>query len=179
MTEISTVYGEALYSLAHEEGLVDEILPQLTLLERCFAEESAYLTLLSCPSIPKAERCALLDESLKKELHPYLLNFLKILTEKGYIRRFSACCACFRRNHYRDAGILPVTATTALPLSEAQSVRLREKLAAITQKTILLDNRVDERLMGGVRLDYDGKQLDDSICHRLDVIRQTLKNTVL
>lgn len=178
MTEVSTVYGDALYALAHEEGLVDTLLPQLALVESCFAREQAYMALLSNPAVAKAERCALLDESMR-QLHPYLLNFLKILVEKGYIRRFSACCERFRSDHYRDAGILPVTAATALPLTDAQCARLRDKLAAITKKTILLSNRVDERLLGGVRLDYDGKQLDDSICHRLDVIRQTLKNTVL
>ena len=33
--------------------------------------------------------------------------------------------------------------------------------------------------MGGMRLDYDGKQLEDSIAQRMQNIRQLLKNTVL
>lgn len=179
MTQVATLYGQALYALASEEAMTDEILSQLDTLKGCFSEQSAYLALLGCQSLPKQERCALLDESVDSAVHPYILRFLKILVEKGYIRHFDGCCEAYRQNYYRDNGILPVTATTALPLSDAQAARLREKLCAITQKKILLSNKVDETLLGGVRLDYDGKQLEDSIAHRLDDIRQTLKNTVL
>lgn len=179
MTSVGTVYGEALYTLAQEENLSAVILPQLEMLEKCFADEPGYLDLLVCQSLPKQERCKLLDESMKDSVHPYLLNFLKILVEKGYIRHFPHCCETYRQSYYRDNGILPVTAITALPLSPEQAQRLTDKLAAITSKTILLYNEVDKDLLGGMRLNYDGKQLEDSISHRLDTIRQKLKNTVL
>ena len=39
--------------------------------------------------------------------------------------------------------------------------------------------RVDPQVLGGVRLDYDGKRLDDTVSHRLDAVRRLLKNTVL
>lgn len=179
MTSIGTVYGEAIYSLAQEDQLTASILPQLEMLEQCFSQETGYLDLLSCQSLPKQERCSLLDESLKDAVHPYLLNFLKILVEKGYIRHFPHCCDTYRQCYYRDNGILPVTAVTALPLSPEQTKRLTDKLASITQKTILLSNEIDHELLGGLRLDYDGKQLEDSVSHRLETIRQLLKNTVL
>ena len=68
---------------------------------------------------------------------------------------------------------------TAVPLTQAQSQRLSEKLASITGKTIELSNRVDPACMGGVRLNYDGKQLDDTVMHRLDAIGSLLRSTVL
>lgn len=179
MTQVATVYAQALYDLAAEDSLTEEILSQLDLLGNCFAAEPRYLDLLGCQSLSKQERCALLDESIGDAVHPYLLHFLKILVEKGYCRQFDACREAYRQNYYRDNGILPVKAVTALPLSDAQAKRLTEKLCAVTNKTVLLTNTVDETLIGGVRLDYDGKQLDDSIAHRLDTIRKTLKNTVL
>ena len=49
----------------------------------------------------------------------------------------------------------------------------------MTGKTILLANRVDPTCLGGVRLDYDGQRLDDTVSHRLDSVRELLKNTVL
>lgn len=179
MTQIGTVYGQALYALAQEENLSEEILQQLQVLQECFDAEPEYVQLLSCVSLSKPERCQLLDESMSQGVHPYLLNFLKILVEKGNIRHFPHCCTAYRQCYYRDNGILPVTAVTALPLSQDQNTRLCEKLTSITGKTILLSNRVDSSLMGGMRLDYDGKQLEDSISNRLDSIRQLLKNTIL
>ncbi len=35
------------------------------------------------PASPKKERCALLDEALRGQVHLYALNFMKILCEKG------------------------------------------------------------------------------------------------
>lgn len=179
MTQIGSVYGESLYSLAQEEGLTEDILNQLSVLEQCFQTEPGYLKLLSAASLSKQERAQILDEAFSPKVQPYLLNFLKILAEKGYIRHFSHCCTAYRRCYYRDNGILPVTAVSAVSLKPEQAKRLTEKLAAITGKTILLHNQVEPELLGGVRLDFDGKQLDDTIQHRLESIRQMLKNTVL
>jgi F-type H+-transporting ATPase subunit delta len=64
-------------------------------------------------------------------------------------------------------------------LTAAQQKRLSEKLSAITGKRIELDLRVDPQVLGGIRLDYDGNRLDDTVAHRLDAIRSVLKNTVL
>ena len=179
MTDIVNVYGQALYDLARDEGLTDKILQQITVLDEGFSAEPAFLQLLSTPSIPKQERCQVLDDSLRGQVHPYVLNFLKILTEKGYMRHFSGCCRLFRQQYNQDNGILPVTAVTKLPLSEELRRKLVDKLSGITGKTIELDCRVDPECLGGVRLELDGIQVDGTVRHRLNEMRKLLKNTVL
>ena len=179
MTEVGSVYGSALYDLAKSEDLTGQLLKELTVLGESFRAEPGFIKLLSTPALTKEERCTILDDSFRGKLHPYLLNFLNILTEKGYIRHFSSCCDAYREQYNRDNGILPVTAVTAVPMSDAQKQRLTGKLAALTGKTIELHSRIDPDCLGGVRLDYDGKRLDDTVAHRLDAIRSVLKNTVL
>jgi len=179
MTQIGNTYGQALYSLAREEGLSQEILEQIQALNKCFVQEPAFLRLMSAPNISKEERCGVLDESFRDKVHPYVLNFLKILTEKGYVRSFGDCCKAYIRQYHEDNGILPVCAVTAVALDEDQSKRLTEKLSKITGKSIELTNRIDPQCLGGVRLDYDGKRVDGTVQSRLDAIRGLLKNTVL
>ena len=72
-----------------------------------------------------------------------------------------------------------MTAVTAIALTDVQSQKLTEKLSALIGKTIELHNRVDPDILGGVRLDYDGKRLDDTVIHRLDAVRTMLRSTVL
>lgn len=179
MTEVGAVYGQALYSLAQSENLTAAILNQLDVLHRSFNAEPEFLRLLSTPSLSKQERCQILDDSFRGKIEPYLLNFLKILTEKGYIRHFSDCFRAYQEQYNTDNGILPVTVVTAVTLSDDQNKRLTEKLGKITGKTIELHCRIDPNCLGGVRLDYDGKRLDDTVSHRLETIRSALKNTVL
>ena len=179
MTQTGSVYGEALYDLAHSEGLSDSILKELSVLSQSFTAEPDFIRLLGTPAISKQERCNILDDSFRGKVHPYVLNFLKILTEKGYMRHFGDCCAAYRELYNRDNGILPVTAVTAVALSDDQRKRLGDKLATLTGKNIQLENRIDPNCLGGIRLDYDGKRLDDTVEHRLNAIRNVLKNTVL
>ena len=179
MTEAATTYGQAMYDLAREEGLAKELLGELTALCRIFDGEPDFIRLLSTPNIPKEERVRILDDSFRGKLHPYVLNFLKVLTEKGYMKHFSGCCQVYRQQYNLDNGILPVTAFTAVPLSDELRRKLTAKLSTVTGKTIELDCRIDPETLGGVRLDFDGKQVDGTVRRRLEDIRGLLKNTVL
>ena len=179
MTQIGSVYGEALYSLASEEKLDTDILQQLLVLEQSFTQEPDFVRLMGSPNLSKEERCGILDTSFRGKVHEYVLNFLKILTEKGYFRHFSACVRAYRERYNEAHNILTVTAVTAVALTAEQSQKLSGKLGRLTGKTIELVNRVDPACMGGVRLDYDGKRVDDTVSHRLDALRGLLKNTVL
>ncbi|MEE0109807.1 MAG: ATP synthase F1 subunit delta [Oscillospiraceae bacterium] len=179
MTEVGSVYGESLYELAKDESLGKLIGEQLAVLQQSFRQEPDFIRLLSSPSLIKAERCQILDDSFRGSVHPYLLNFLKILTEKGYMRHFSDCCDAYTEHYDQDNGILRVTAVTAVALSPEQAGKLTQKLSRITGKEIALRNRIDPAVLGGVRLDYDGQRLDDTVSHRMDAIRDLLNKTVL
>lgn len=179
MTQVGSVYGEALYTLALEESITKQLLDELSVLRDAFRENPDFIRLLSSPNLSKQERCTVLDDSFRGKVHPYVLNFLKILTEKGYMKHFDHCSAAYEDHYNLDNGILPVTAITAVALTAEQSAKLSGKLSRTTGKQVKLLNKVDPTVLGGVRLDYDGKRLDDTVSHRLDAIRGLLKDTVL
>ena len=179
MTEVATTYGQAMYDLARDEGKSQQILAELSVLDQSLRAEPEFLQLLSSPNIPKEERVQILDSSFRGKIDTYVLNFLKVLTEKGYIRHFSGCCQFYRQCYNKDNGIMPVVAYTAVPLSDELRRKLTAKLSTVTGKTIELDCRIDPETLGGVRLDFDGKQVDGTVRRRLEDIRSILKNTVL
>ena len=179
MTQAANTYAQALYDLAKDEALGKTILEELTVLKDVFTQNPQYSKLLSAPDIPKQERCGILDEAFRGKVHPYVLNFLKILTEKGYIRQFPACCDAYRGFYNEDNGILVVKAVSAIALSAEQTQKLAAKLEAITGKQIDLQCSVDAAQLGGLRLSYSGKQVDGTVKNRLDTIGKLLKNTVL
>lgn len=179
MTQVANVYAQALYDLTAEERCAEAVAGQLAVLAESFRAEPDFVKLLSAPNLSKEERCTIADDSFRGKVHPYVLNFIKILTEKGYMRHFDDCCKAFRQIYNREHGILEVCAVTAVPLDPAQTEKLTQKLAAVTGKTIDLVNRVDPGCLGGMRLDYDGKRVDDTVAHRLASVGALLKNTVL
>ena len=179
MNEVGKVYGNALYELAKSEDISALILGEMDALDVGFSEEPDFLKLLSAPNLSKQERCQIVDDSFRGKVQPYLLNFLKILTEKGYASHFHACYQAYSEQYDEDNGILAVTAKTAVPLSPAQSRRLTEKLENATGKIVRLTNKVQPNLLGGVQLDLGNRRVEDTVAGRLDAISKLLRKTTL
>ncbi len=179
MTHAAKIYASALYDLAKDEALGTIIYGEIKSLDQAFVSEKDFLRLLSTPNLSIDERLSIIDNSFKGKLHAYTLNFLKLLTEKGYILKFHECVSAYRDLYNEDNGILPVKVVTAEPLDEKQALRLKVRLGTITGKDVELIQQVDPACLGGIRLDYDGKRVEDTIAGRLEAVRRTLKNTVL
>ena len=179
MTEIARMYGGSLYDLAAEEGLETRILDELDEAAKLIRDDPEYLRLLSTPSIPKKERCALLDEAFRGQVHLYVLNFLKILCEKGTLRELSGCARAYRVRYNQAHGILEATATTAVAMTEQQAKSLHEKLEKLTGKTIDLKTKVDPAVLGGIRLDIEGTELDGTVRNRLAGLRSSIAAATL
>ncbi|MBE5826301.1 MAG: F0F1 ATP synthase subunit delta [Butyrivibrio sp.] len=179
MTKAGDLYGQSLYDLAAEENLTDDILGEMEQVKGIFKENPDYVTLLSEPSVPKNERLQLVDESLGSSLTPYHLNFIKILIEKGLLREYSACYKRFRKSYNEAHKIAEAVVTTAVALSDAQLLQLKEKLEKISGKTVLLEQKTDPDILGGVRVDLEGQLFDGSIKGRLSELRRKVDETVI
>ena len=177
MSSAAGVYGQGLYALAREEALEDVILQQLQTLHTAFEEQPEFLKLLASANVPKQERLAIIDNSFRDQAEPYVLNFLKLLTEKGYIAHFADAFTAFQNQYNEDKGILQVRAISAVALTESQKETLIRKLTAITGKHIHLVCKQDASVLGGVRLSYNGVQVDGTVQSRLQAMEKHLKNT--
>jgi len=83
VTELAKEYGAGLYQLAAEENASAQILDQMRTLRGCFKEQPQFLRLLSNMALSKEERVGIIDTAFRGQVHPYMLNFLKILCERG------------------------------------------------------------------------------------------------
>ena len=179
MTQVAKIYGGSLYELALSEQLEDRLLEELDGVCKLMEEQEEYLRLLSTPSIPKGERCGLIQEALGGQVHPYLINFLKILCENGTLSQLKDCAREFRRRFNLDRGILEAKAVTALALTPAQEKALTKKLEEITGKQVCLNCRVEPGVLGGIRLEMDGVQLDGTVERRLSELKISIRRAVL
>ena len=179
MTTSSSLYGQSLYDLAAEEGLSGQILQEMETVDGLFHENPDYLTLLSEPSIPRGERLGLLREAFGEAVHPYLLNYLMILLENNLLRGYSASLRTYRSAYYKDNGIAEVTVTAAVRLSDAQEEALKARLEALSGKTVLLKQKIDTGILGGLRVEIDGRLLDGTVMGRLADLRKKVSDTVL
>ena len=174
MTEFGREYGEGLYALCAEEGIAQPVLEEMKCLSEAFRQNPDLTRLLSNMTLSKQERVGIVDQFFRGQVNPYVLNFLKILVERGGIFAFRECVKAYQENYNRDHQVLEAEVTTARPLDGDQRERLMGKLRQMTGKEVILREKVDETVMGGVLLQMDGKRYDNTVRHRLDAIRQAM-----
>lgn len=179
MIDTAGIYGKSLYDLAAEENLTEEILPQMEAVKGLFDENPDYIRLLQEPSIHKAERLSLLDEAFGGSLHPYLLNFLKILLEKDLLRQYSACLRRYRDLYNKDHGITDAVVTSAVALSDEQVQKLKARLESMSGKKVIMHQKINPDILGGLKVEIDGKELDGTVKGRLSDIRRKVNETVM
>ena len=109
-----------------------------------------------------------------------MLNFLKILCEKGTLRELSGCARAYRVRYNQAHGILEATATTAVAMTEQQAKSLHEKLENAHRQDHRPENqRFDPAVLGGIRLDIEGTELDGTVQNRLAALRRDIASVTL
>ena len=166
MTEFGREYGDGLYALCAEEHIERDALREVQVLKESFRENGDFIRLLGNLTLPKEQRVAIVDDTLKGSVHEYVLNFLKILVERGAIHEFAECADAYRACYNREHGVVEAEVTTAQPLNE--------QLQSMSGKEVVIREKVDASVLGGVLLQMDGKRYDNTVAHRLQAIRQAM-----
>lgn len=176
MNEIVREYGAGLFELAAEENCADELLTEEREIKKLLSRE--YLHFLIDPSVSKEERKNCVRQAFSG-VHPYLLNFMLLMTERGLATEIHGSFGEYEKLYYDRYKIVKATATSAFPLTDEQKKRLEEKLAKNTGHRVEVQYVVDKALIGGMRLDYGNHLVEGSVKAKLGEIKEKLAQTVL
>lgn len=179
MTQTARLYGGSLYDLAAEEQLTDVMLRQAQQIRQIFNENPDYMHLLKEPSIPVEERKGLIETAFGAQAERYLVNFLKMLCERGLLGEYAGCCDEFTRRYNVENGIAEAVVISAVTLSETQMTALKEKLEKLSGKRISLTQKLDPLVMAGLRVEMEGRQLDGTVQGRLSGISKKLNEIIV
>jgi F-type H+-transporting ATPase subunit delta len=171
-------YAKALFMLTEELGTTEEVKDDVTVCRKVFLENPSYLTLTDTPALALSEKLSLVDEAFSG-IDTSVCNLIKILCEKHSVHLFPELAKEYLAFYNEARGICTAEVISAVPLSESQLESIKAKLRSMTGKTVVLNNKIDNEVLGGIKLRYMGIQLDGSLKSRLDSIEKGLKNTIL
>ena len=171
-------YGRALFLLTEELGTTDRVREEAKAIVDLFLANPEYERMLDTPALSPDERIALIDGALA-DFDESLLSLVKILIERRMAYAVVRTLRVFEEEYMESRGIIRAEVISAIPLNAAQCERICEKLCKITGKQVVIDNKVDPSLLGGIKLRYMGIQRDGSIKTRLDDFASSLKGAVI
>jgi len=174
VTGLAREYGEALYELARDEGLGLLIFEQLDDISALLKAQPQFIRLLCSRAVERGTRLKIVDDTFGNHVHPYVTNFMKLLVEKEHFDAFLLCAQWYHQRFNEDSGIVEAFVTSAVALNEAEMAALRVKLAHISGRQVKLITAVDPSLIGGVRVEMDGRRYDNTIQDRLGRLKRSL-----
>lgn len=176
MIQTEREYAEALFTLASEENAADEYLDSLGTVKQLFEENPDYIEFLNSPAIPLSERLQSVDEAFEGRMPEYVISFLKVLCENGKMRTVIGCIDEFAKLAMEFSDRTFANIFSAVALSEEQKNGICQKLEKLTKKKIDPIYIIDESLIGGMKIEVDGKTFDGSIKHRLGEIKDVMNS---
>lgn len=174
MTSLAREYGEGLYELARDEGLGLLIFEQLDDISALLKQQPQFIRLLCSRAIERGQRLKVVDDTFGNRVHPYVTNFIKLLVEREHFDAFLLCTQWFHQRFNEDNGIVEAHVTSAVALTEDELAALRVKLAHISGRQVKLFTTVDPAVIGGVRVEMDGRRYDNTIQDRLGRLKRSL-----
>ena len=171
MEELAQVYANALFEVASENEVADDVRDQLGQFADELDDNRDLQVFLFSPYFSSQEKKEGIGK-IVEDADERFLNFLELLAERHRMP------ALFRIRRAYDAlwreanKLLPVTVTSAIELDEGLVKGLGERIEEQTGKKVELTSKVDPDVLGGLVLQVGNMVLDASIRNRLEQLRK-------
>ena len=176
MTHTSREYAEALFELAAEEGREAEYAEALKTVQQALEQEKGFLSLLASPAISRNERMDVVSTVLKGQVPEKMLALLRMMVFRGRSRDIPRMIDAFydlarEARHESEARVV-----SAVALTDKEKDALREKLEKRFGRRIVLNCQVDPAVLGGIRVETEGRVLDGTLRSRLQEIKEVMNS---
>lgn len=170
----AAAYAEALYSLAEDENAAENIYNEIEIVADLFKENPELVKILDFPGDTK-KKTALIDRCFGGQVHIYLLNCLKLMSEKRTVRYAVPMAEEYMRLYRQKVGAETAEIITAVRLDDSQLLRITAALEKSTGKKIIPKPTVDPKCMGGVIVRLENRSIDASVKTRLNEFEKKIK----
>nr|WP_254368054.1 F0F1 ATP synthase subunit delta [Paracoccus sp. Z118] len=169
-------YAQAVFDLAREQGDLDALAGQVDDLGRALAESEDLRTLISSPLYSREEQGAAIGAVADRMgLSPVLGNTLRLMARNNRLFALPQLVQRLKSLIAEARGEVTAEVVSAAALTDEQQRRLTETLAQKSGKTIKLDARVDESLIGGMIVRLGSQMIDSSIRSKLASLQNVMK----
>lgn len=160
-------YAQALFDLVMERDCLDEVFHDFETFVAAVEQQPNWLFLMQSPFIDLNKKYELLEEL--STFHPVFLNFLKTLVYNQVIHDYEVIYEKWRQLALEQQQIAHVRVVSAKPLTKEQIQIIREELWGwIEGKEIEMEVIIDKRLIGGIKIFYQGQTIDRSLYAQLE-----------
>ncbi|MDP5306444.1 F0F1 ATP synthase subunit delta [Paracoccus spongiarum] len=169
-------YAQAVFDIVKEQGGLEALARETGDLGAALADSAELRDLISSPLYSRDQQSRAIGAlGEKMGLSATLANTMQLMARNRrlfvlpqLVRQLQALIA-------EERGEVTAEVTSAIALTDDQQARLRDTLAQKSGKTVKLNTRVDEGLIGGMIVKLGSQMIDSSIRSKLASLQNTMK----
>jgi F-type H+-transporting ATPase subunit delta len=176
VTLLAERYAAALFEIADERRVLDEVAADLRQLRAMLAESPDLARLIRSPVLPRAaqgQAVVALAETVG--LSRLVRDFLAVAARNRRLFAVPAMIEAYLAELAARRGEIIAEVTAAQPLSEVQRAALEEELRRSAGRHVAVDIRVDAGLLGGIVVKLGSRLVDASLSSRLKRLQSAMR----
>ena len=176
--EVAT-YASVLLNSLHEAGGQDAVLDgreQLDIVARYIRSSIDLSDALNDTSYSKEQRSSLARTVFTDAgMNPILVDVLSVMAERNDIRLLPRVFQSYGEQLEAHLNITVVDVVTSVPLDDHLRQIIKKKAAADLGTDVVLNERIDGSILGGIVMSAHGMRIDASVNSQLESARNVLK----
>lgn len=167
-------YALAYYQVAEEKGKVLEYLQELRELVDLIITNTDIIQLINNPQISISRKKEVMKDIFSGKVNEDLIAFVNILIAKKRTHIASGILAQTEKIYLEKKNTVVAHVKTVISLDDAEKGELIRKLKVKYNKNILLEEELDESIIGGVYIKIGDDIIDGTLEHRLNQIQELM-----
>ncbi len=177
---VSSIYGDALFTLALEENTVDQFAEEIAAARDVFLANGELMRLLNHPEIVKEEKITLVENAFQGHVSEEVKGFLHIIIQKDRHNDILSIFEDFLQRVKRHRKIGTASVTSAVELSGEQKKAVEKRLLEVTDYiSFEIAYIVKPEIIGGLIIRLDDRVVDSSLKTQIDTLSRQLSRIQL
>jgi len=170
-------YALALYQIAENNDKVEKYIEDLKEINKLIQENTELKDVIKHPQISTEQKKKTFISIFKGQVDEELLTFLLILIEKDRILFLKEKIVQMEKIHLERMNTLKGLVVTTVPLTEDERISLINTLNKKYQKEIILEEKIDPSILGGIYVRINNDVIDGTIKSKLDELKNIISRT--
>tara|TARA_Y100001970_G_scaffold292457_1_gene433808 strand:+ start:79 stop:678 length:600 start_codon:yes stop_codon:yes gene_type:complete len=173
---VSDRYASALYELASENKIVDEVLNDFLFVKDVINNNKELQLVIKSPLISSNDKLEIILRLIKsKKISDLSSKFLKVISaNKRFPNLISIISQLVNINAQKRGDVL-ADVTSADKLSDDQQNNIKSQLSSILGDRLYLNFKVDKKIIGGLIVKVGSKMIDTSVANKINKLKIAMK----
>ncbi|MDK2802432.1 MAG: ATP synthase F1 subunit delta [Oscillospiraceae bacterium] len=173
------VYSESLFSVFLENDCLEEGYRQILFIKESFENDKEIIDILSFHSISKIEKQKILLNIFEGKLLSNIFNFLFLIIDNERMSSIIYILDQIKFLYMTYTNTIEVDIITAIILSNDLEDKIVKKLSIMTKKNIVIQNIIDEKIIGGVIIRGENLYIDGSVKTSINDMKKYLDSMLI